>query len=165
MMTPPLVEQREAQHYVGIRTQVPIKGLRKTIPELLGELFASAEQQGIGPAGPPFIRYHVIDMAGLMDVELGIPVADAVVGSGRITPGVLPAGTYAVLVYTGVNNGIKANAALLDWAAKQGITWDRWDAETGDAFACRIESFLTGPDEEPDRAKWQTEVAIKTTGG
>ena len=58
-------------------------------------------KQSLDPAGPPFIRYHVIDMQGLMDVEMGIPVASILSGDGRISPGVLPAGRYASLIYTG----------------------------------------------------------------
>jgi hypothetical protein len=31
----------------------------------------------------------------------------------------------------------------------------------GDAFASRVEFYLTDPDDEPNMSKWQTEVAIK----
>src|SRR5688500_7079874 len=119
MITEPKVENRDAQHYVGIRTQVPMKGLKKAIPQLTGEVFAWLEKQGVEPAGAPFIRYHVINMETQMDVEMGVPVASALSGDRRIAPGVLPAGRYAALVYTGVKNGIKGNAALLNWGAKQ----------------------------------------------
>ena len=36
-----------------------------------------------------------------------------------------------------------------------------WAAETGDGFGARLESFLTDPQEEPDPAKWETQVAIR----
>jgi hypothetical protein len=98
-------------------------------------------------------------MAANMDIELGIPVATAMPGDARVSAGVIPAGRYGSLTYTG--DGIKANKALLDWAAEHGIGWDRWDDEKGDAFRARIETYLTNPDEEPNRAKWQTEVAIR----
>ncbi|HEV8613461.1 MAG TPA: hypothetical protein VGQ73_08110, partial [Gemmatimonadales bacterium] len=61
----------------------------------------------------------------------------------------------------GVRNGIKANKALIDWATEKGIAWDRWDTDKGDAFRSRIESYLTDPADEPDQAKWETEVAIR----
>jgi hypothetical protein len=35
----------------------------------------------------------------------------------------------------------------------------------GDAFGARFESFLSNPDEEPDRTKWETEVAIMVAAG
>jgi effector-binding domain-containing protein len=154
---------RPAQTTVGIRKQVPMKAFKKVIPQLLSEVFAWTQQQGVTPVGPPFMRFHVINMAGSMDVELGVPVAPGVAGDNRVTRGALPAGRYASLVYTGVRNGIKANAALLDWGAAQGLTWDRHDTAAGDAFAGRYESYLTDPNEEPDPKKWQTEVAIRVT--
>jgi effector-binding domain-containing protein len=160
MITQPKLEDRGDQHYVGIRTQVPMSRFKKIIPEFLDELFAWLGKQGVQPAGAPLMRYHVINMAGNMDVELGVPVAGAMSGDGRIAPGVIPAGRYASLVYTGVN-GIRGNKALLDWAAKNNIKWDRWDDQNGDAFRSRVEYFLTDPAEQPDRNKWETEVAIR----
>jgi effector-binding domain-containing protein len=161
MIGQPRLEDRPEQPYVGIRTQVPMSELKNTIPDLLGELFSWLRPQGIGPDGPPFIRYHVIDMAAALDVELGVPTTTTLSGAGRICPGVLPAGRYASLVYTGVQNGIAGNAALLDWGKQHGLVWDRWQTDKGDAFGARYESFLTDPDEEPDPGKWETDVAIR----
>ena len=114
-ITEPKLEDRTEQPYMGIRTEVPMRQLPEVIPQLLGEVFAWLGKQGIAPAGAPFIRYHVIDMESQMDIEMGVPVASALSGDGRISAGVLPAGRYAALVYAGVRNGIKANKALLDW--------------------------------------------------
>jgi effector-binding domain-containing protein len=160
MITKPKLEDRAEQHYMGIRTQAPMQQFKNIIPQLLDEVFAWLGKQGLDPAGAPFMRYHAINMEGSMDVELGVPVAAAVPGDARVTAGVLPAGRYASLVYSGVT-GIAGNKALLEWAAKNGIKWDRWEAENGDAFRSRVEFFLTDPAEEPDRKKWETEVAIK----
>ena len=85
MITKPKLKDRDAQQYVGIRTQVPLKALKKVIPNLLGEVFGWLEKQGAAPVGAPFIRYHVINMAGNMDVELGVPVASAVQGDDRVS--------------------------------------------------------------------------------
>jgi len=159
LITEPKIEFRDEQPYMAIRTQAALKDLRKVIPQLLTEVFAWLDKEGAPPAGAPFIRFNVIDMAAKSDIELGVPVPGALAGDGRVQAGALPAGRYASLIYTG--NGIKANAALLDWAAKNGLVFDHWDTENGDAFRGRYESFLTGPDEEPDRSKWQTEVSIR----
>jgi effector-binding domain-containing protein len=156
----PMVDDRAEQPYVGIRTQVRPSQFKKIIPQYLDELFAWLDQHRIARAGIPFMRYHVINMAGNMDVEIGVPVAAAVQGDGHIQPGVIPAGRYASVVYSGVT-GIKGNKALVEWAAKNGIKWDRWDDPNGDAFRARVEYFLTDPAEQPDRKKWETEVAIR----
>jgi effector-binding domain-containing protein len=161
MNTEPKLDNRNAQPYAGIRTQVSMQELSKLIPQLLGETFGWLGQHGIAPVGAPFIRYHVIDMAANMDIEIGVPVASAVSGDGHVSAGVLPAGRYGSLVYTGVSNGIEGNKALLDWGAAKGIKWDTYESDKGDGFGARYETFLTNPDDEPDPAKWETEVAIR----
>jgi effector-binding domain-containing protein len=161
MITEPKVEDRTEQHYVAIRTQATMQELDTAIPQGLGEVFAWLAHQGVVPSGAPFARYLVIDMEALLDIELGVPVATALSGDDRISAGVLPAGRYASLVYTGIDIGIKANWALLKWGVEKGLVWDTWKTEKGDAFGARLESFLTNPEEEPDRAKWETEVAIR----
>ena len=160
MITEPKVEHRDNQHYMAIRTLAAIPEFPTVIPQLLGEVFAWLKTQDIEPAGAPLIRYLVIDMEAKLDIELGVPVADVLSGNDRIRASVIPAGRYASLIYTGIENGFKGNEALINWAAANGIRWDRWDDENGDAFRSRVEYFLTDPDDEPDPAKWETEVAI-----
>lgn len=160
IMTAPKLADRPAQPYMGIRTQAAMDALPHVIPEALDAVFAWLAARGIAPAGAPFIRYHVIDMAAQLDIELGVPVSSTIAGDGRVQAGELPAGRYASLIYTGIDNGIEGNRALIEWAAANGIQWDRWDDPRGDAFRSRYETFLTGPDENPDPAQWQTEVAI-----
>ncbi len=161
MMSEPKLENRHEQHYVAIRTQVTMQALDTAIQQLRREVLAWIAHQGIAPAGVPFLRNHVIDMEALLDIEVGIPVASVSVADDQVKAGVLPAGWYASLVYTGWQSGIEANAALLDWGAKQSLVWDAWETEKGRAFGARLMSLLTDPNEEPDQAKWETEVAIR----
>lgn len=164
MITKPKLDHRPEQPYVGIRTQVKPSQFKKIIPQFLDEIFAWLARQGIQPSSAPFMRYYVIDMAGEMDVEIGVPVTTSIQsGTDRITPAALPAGHYASVIYRDVS-GIAGNRALVEWARDNGIRWDRWDDPKGDAFRCRIEIFLTDPAEQPDRKKWETEVAIKLAG-
>lgn len=166
MITEPIVEERAEQPYMAIRTQATMRELPAVIPRLIGEVGAWLGQHGTPPAGPPFIRYLVINMAENLDIELGFPVAKAGQGNGRVSAGELPAGRYASLVYTGHYSGLmEANAALLEWGARQGLAWDTWTGENGDAFGARLESYLTDPANEPDPANWKTEVAIRLADG
>ncbi len=77
MLTEPKVEDRTEQPYMAIRTQAAMHELGTVIPHLLGDVFAWLGQQGVAPAGAPFIRYLVIDMEARLDIELGVPVASA----------------------------------------------------------------------------------------
>lgn len=161
MISKPRIEARPEQHYLGIRTSVKPSKFKKIIPEYLDEIFGWLTTKGLKPESAPFLRYYVIDMGGEMDVEVGVPVAGAMQGEGRIQPGIIPAGNYAALTYSRVG-GITGNKALIEWARDNGVQWDRWDDPKGDAFRSRVEYFLTDPAEEPDRKKWATEVAILT---
>ncbi len=161
MFTDPQIEERTAQHYAGIRVQVPVEEFQVIIPQLIDEVFSWLGAYDITPDGPPLMRFHVINMEGKMDVELGVRVATMVSGDDRVSAGIIPAGRYATLIYTGVENGIASNAALIDWAMRQGLVWDRWDTPEGDAFGARVEFYLTGPEDNPDPAQWETEVAIR----
>jgi len=147
---------------VGIRKVVPMHELPTVIPQFHREVFGWLGQHGVSPAGAPFIRYHTINMPSALDVEIGVPVASAVSTDGRVAESTLPAGQYAVLLYTGPYDGLmQANKALLDWAKARGLALDRQDSPNGDAFGARYESYLIDPAGEPDPEKWETEVAIR----
>jgi len=155
----PKIDTRSKQVYMGIRTIAPFKGMSKVVDRISRELNAWVNEQDITPAGPPFLRFHVIDMRGTMDITFGIPVRKALPDNGLIKADVLPAGRYASLTYSG--GGISANRALIEWVRAQGLDFDRWDTEQGDNFRSRYETYLTDPKTEPRKSKWKIEVAIK----
>jgi effector-binding domain-containing protein len=159
--TEPKIENRSAQQYVGIRTQIPMHKMPEVIPQLIDETQTWLEKKGVSPTDAPLIRYYVIDMENELDIEIGFPVADVLAGDDRVSVSILPAGRYASLIYTDVTKGIEGNSVLIGWAKAQGIEWDAWDTEKGHAFRSRIEIFMDGPDDDPDPATWRTEVAIK----
>src|SRR5260370_41834623 len=92
MITEPKVEDRTEQHYLAIRTQVPMKEFKRVVPQLLGEVFAWLEKQGVAPAGAPFVRFHRINTAGKMDLGIGGPGDWALLGHRRGPGGAVPAG-------------------------------------------------------------------------
>jgi effector-binding domain-containing protein len=140
----PKIDKRPKITYMGIRTIAPFKGMSKEISRIADELNAWVDEHKIKTAGPPFLRYHVIDMRGFMDISYCVP-----------------AGKYASLIYLG--GGISGNRALIEWVRAQGMDFDRWDTEQGDNFRGRYETYLTDPKIEPRKSKWQIEVAIKLT--
>jgi effector-binding domain-containing protein len=155
----PKIDTRPDQAYLGIRTIAPFKGMFKVVEQISKEMNTWVKEQGIQPAGPPFLRYHVIDMRGKMDISYGIPVSAAISGNGKVNVDVLVAGRYASLIFSG--GGIAGNKALIEWVHGNGLEFDRWDTEQGDSFRCRYERFLTDPKIEPRKSRWQIEVAIK----
>ena len=158
----PVIDRRPALAYMGIRTLAPFKGMSRVIDRLNRDLAAWVKGNGVVTVGPPFLRYHVIDMRGFMDITYAVPVADAMAGNEMVMAGELPAGRYASLVYSG--GGIAGNRALIEWVRARGLDFDRWDTEQGDNFRGRYETFLTDPAIEARKSKWQIEVAIKLAG-
>ena len=155
----PKIDTRPKQVYVGIRTIAPFKGMPKVMDRISKDLNAWGNEHNIEPSGPPFLRFHVIDMRGFMDISFCIPVREALPDDGDVKSDVIPAGRYASLIYSG--GGISANRALIEWVRAQGMDFDRWDTEQGDNFRSRYETYLTDPKIEPRKSKWKIEVAIK----
>jgi len=158
----PELKDKGEQPYAAIRTKTAMKDLPTVIPQSIGQVFEWLEKRGTSPSGPSFIRYLVINMATKLEIELGFPVAKEMPGEGMVTTGVLPAGHYASLTYTGDYSGLMAaNATLLEWGAKKNLKWDTFESKDGDGFGARLEWYLVDPHDEPDPSKWKTEVAIR----
>ena len=161
MLGEPRVEQRDEQAYVAIRSSVPMSELPTVIPRDIGAVFEWTGRNGVAPAGPPFVRYRVVDMERSLDVDVGVPVQGAVAGGDGVEAGTLPAGRYATAVHTGNYDGlVDAHAALQAWAAGQGHALARDPA----GFEVQLEWYLTSPEEEPDFSKHETEVAYLLAG-
>ena len=145
--------------YVGIRVVTPFRGMLATRDELMTDLVEWLDAHDVRDQGPLFLRLHVIDMNGPMDLEVGFITTEALDGDDRVRAGVLPAGRYASLTY--VNHARRANGALLEWADTNGVRLDKWDGPTGDHFACRYEAYLTDPRSEPRKTKWRVALNIR----
>ena len=155
----PKIDTRPEQIYMGIRTLTPFKGMSKVVDGLRKEVAVWVNENKIITAGPLFLRLHVIDMRGVMDISVGVPVLEALPDHGRIKADVLAGGRYASLIYS--KGGISGNRALIEWVRASGLDFDRWDSEQGDNFRSRVEFFLTDPRLEPRKSYWEIEVAIK----
>jgi effector-binding domain-containing protein len=159
MITEPEISFRNEQQYVGIRVKTPFNGMFATVDMLLKELRSWVKAHRIADEGPFFLRYHVIDMEGMMDIESGFIVQEPLSGDDRVKPNVLPKGRYASLTYT--RYAMRGNKALIEWIKKNHIKIDRWDDKEGDAFACRYEAYLTDYRVEPRKKEWNVDLAIK----
>jgi effector-binding domain-containing protein len=164
MLVAPEIETRTEQPYVAIRDRVPMSGIA-AFAVRTGEVFGWLGARGLKPAGPPFLKFNVIDMARELEMENGVPVATPVDGDDLLVAGVLPAGRYATVTHTGhPSELVEVTGALLDWGAEQGLTWDMSPGEDGERWGARLESYLTDPAEEPDMSKWRTQLAFRLAG-
>ena len=158
----PRIVEREAEPYAAIRRQVTMAQLAEVLPPLTDQVFEWLSTRGGRPAGPPFWRYRVIDMEGLLDIEVGVGTAELLDAGGGVVTGMLPAGHYAAVEHTGhPDTLLQATSDLLDWADAQGLVFDHADESDGDHWACRLELYVTDPAENPDLDTWVTRLAFK----
>lgn len=158
LIEPPRVVTRSETRYLSIRVVTPFRGMLRVRDELLRELNGWLRARGID-AGPYFLRLNVIDMEGPMDLEVGAVTKEGIQSDDRVRQAVLPAGDYATLTYR--DHAMRANRALIEWAAANDVLFDRQDDPAGDRFACRYEAYLTDPFTEPRKTKWAVELNIR----
>jgi effector-binding domain-containing protein len=157
----PTIVTRSEQPYVALRGFVTMQTF-SAIADRLPGLFGWLQARGIEPTGAPFFKYDVIDMERQLEVEAGVPVAAVVDGDGEVFSGVLPAGRYATVTHVGhPDRLIDVAAAMLEWAARQGLEWDMSETDGGQRWGCRLEILRTNPAEEPDPGRWETELAFR----
>jgi hypothetical protein len=155
----PQVEERPEIPYVGIRVVTPFRGMLAIRDRLLSEARAEIQEAGIETVGYGFLRLHVIDMNGPMDLEAGyFTVGPAHTKDLRLRPGSMAAGSYATMKYR--DHARRANQALQDWARDNGLVLDRRTVPKGDVFQCRYEAFWTDPAVEPRKTKWTVELSM-----
>ncbi len=161
MDSAPHITHRAAQPYAGISASVTMATIG-SVADRLPEIFGWLAARNVAPAGPPFFRYHVIDMERQLVVEAGVPVGSPVEAEGDIATGTLPAGQFAVMTHTGAPDTlVGATSDLLAWGRERGLDWDVSPTDAGDSWGCRVEFYLTDPAEQPDASQWQTELVFR----
>jgi Transcriptional regulator, effector-binding domain/component len=157
----PQIIERRAQPYAGITATVApdaISEIADRVPEVFGWLAA----HGIAPAGAPFFRYDVIDMERAYTMTVGVPVDAVGEGAAGIVYGTLPAGRYVDVLHIGhPQTLLAATARLLQWAADRGLVFDATPGADGEHWACRLEFYLSDPNEVPDMSAWETQLSFK----
>lgn len=161
LQSEPKVVQRAEQPYAAIGGTLTMSEIAK-IADRTRDVFEWLGANGLEPVGAPVFKYDAIDMDRLLRMEVGVPIAEQVAGSGDVITGVLPAGRYATVSYTGhPDDLVHVTGELLEWADRNGHVWDKKDGPDGEEWACRLEIYYTDPREEPDMSKWTTELAFK----
>jgi effector-binding domain-containing protein len=158
----PQLVSRAEQPYASITNSLPMPRLSDQLQPQIGEIFGWLAARGIKPAGLPFWKYNRINVAGIVEVEVGVPTADEISGDDRVQPHLLPGGNYVLARHVGHPQKLRdATSELLDWAAAEGIAWDMWREDEGELWAARLEEYLHDPISQPDMEKWQTNLIFK----
>ena len=144
------IERRElpSQPLLFVQSRIARHEIPATIAESLGAVFPYAIGAGCAIAGRPLSRYPSVG-AGLITIEVGVPIGVAAPGSGRIQAGTLQGGAAAVAMHGGAYDTLaETYAAIERWMETQNV------APGGAPW----ESYITDPAEHPDPKDWRTEV-------
>ena len=117
----------------------------------LTELSEALRQQNIPPTGP-FYTHHLRVPDTHFDLEVCFPVAQPVVASGRVQPGLWKASTIARVTYEGDYSGLVA-------AWQEFLAWIGTHGHTPNLSAI-YERYVVGPNDTPDAKLWRTELNI-----
>ncbi|HWI51039.1 MAG TPA: SRPBCC domain-containing protein [Symbiobacteriaceae bacterium] len=135
------------QQTVSIRTTTTHDGIKAAIDDVLPSVFRYLTSRGVQPGGPPFIRYHSMDAE--VDLEGGLPVADAVEGSGRIEAGSLPGGeTLSAWHFGPYDRLCETYDKLAAWMQAQHLS----------PREAPWEVYWTDPGEVRDPSQWKTQI-------
>jgi effector-binding domain-containing protein len=131
-----------------IRVTTEPSRIGEAFRELLPEVSSYLEGIGASPAGPPFARFFDYN-EDEADFEAGFTLPEPVPGEGRIGAGELPGGRAAVTTYVGPYEALQeAHEEIGAWVL----------ANEHDPAGPVWEVYVTGPLDEPDAAKWRTEL-------
>jgi len=162
ILTTPRLEKRTEQPCMFIRSEVRMGEIGSTLPPLVPQVLGWLASHRLQQAGPVFFRYNVIDMAGLMEIDVGAAVKETAAGDGRVLAGVIPAGTYVTMRHTGHPDELMpATAYLLAWGQQHGIAWRKQPRGQAEVWDARFEFYIDGPDTEPDMSKWRTDLSFQ----
>lgn len=154
MIDTPEIALTEPRRTAVIRLTVPRGEMQRVMGPAMAEVMATLAGQGVAPAGPVFSHHLRMD-PDVFHVEVGVPVEDGFEAAGRVVEGKLPEVKAARTVYHGAYEGLgDAWGELQAWVASRELApaVDLW------------ESYLAGPETDPDPATWRTELLQPLVG-
>jgi effector-binding domain-containing protein len=141
--------RRRRWHTASVSVTTDPRVVWQTIRQIHEVVMDVVGAQGLAPAGPLFARYHRVGLQ--IDVEAGMPLAQAVQVDGVVVPGTLPAGPALHLVHTGDHASLNvARDALEACRAYRGYR------SVGGPWEC----YVVGPLDSDDSSEWLTEIYL-----
>ena len=160
MLSDPKIITRPARPFAAIQLDVARMDIPQQAPPLIGEVAGWIARQSAAPVGAPFFSYLRMYGESMLDMEAGFFTSRLLEPDDRVSTGVLPGGRYATLRYTGPYDRLyEAHMALGEWLGSQGF--DPMPQSAARYDHVRLEHYESDPADEPDPAKWITDVAFR----
>lgn len=143
-----VVEQAQ-QPTLVVRTRASVDRIPEVLGPAWGSILACAGKAGAAPCGPPFVAYRNMNMQDL-DLEIGLPFAQALAGEGDVRSAEIPAGRAVATVHVGPYDQLRAAYEAMEaWMAEHG------HEPAGPAY----EHYLSDPQETPE-AELRTRILM-----
>lgn len=144
------IQETQPQPAAAVRGRAAWAELGPFIGGALTEVFGVAGRQGVRFAGPAYGIYHSAHTTEAeVDLEVGMPVAEAIEAAGRVIATTIPGGLVAATVHCGRYEEISsAYRALGEWVQEHGHETDGPPREV----------YLAGPEQVQDPGAQRTEV-------
>lgn len=143
-----VIDERQSQPTLCVRTRAPATELRGVLGRAFGEILAVMGAQGQRPVGEPYVGYGNYDMNDL-DLEIGFPAARPLEGRGDVVPSELPGGAWASTMHVGPYDQVGPA-----WEALHRFIVARQRQVGGRGY----EFYLDGPETPP--AQLRTRIAF-----
>jgi len=134
---------------ISVKDSVKAKEIGTFLETYLPMLYMYAIRQGATPKGPPYAIYYNWDPEGMILMEAGIPLAEAIEGEDNIMAVQTPGGKVVKATHFGpyeetakVYNALEQYISVMKFE-KAGPPW---------------EVYVTDPSKEANPAKWETFV-------
>ena len=148
MLDPLSIVQTSTQPAAVIHITIPREQIREVMHPAIMEVIEAVKSQGIGPTGPVF-SHHFDLQPGMFNFEVGVPVSASVKAVGRVKAGEIPAAKVVRTTYTGPYE---------DLGDAWGEFMDQLEAEGHQPVDEFWESYVSGPESDPDPATWRTQL-------
>lgn len=134
---------------ISVKDSVPMADLGTFMETYMPMLYMYTIRQGGKMAGPPYSIYYNWDPDGLILVECGIPLEEAIAGEEVIQTAETPGGKAVKGIYYGPYEDM----AVVYEAMEQYMTVMKLEP-----IGLAYEVYVTDPSEEPDPGKWETHI-------
>lgn len=155
-----VVEERTERAWVGVTMTAELAQWDR-VNAHVPKVYAALAAAGAIPWGGPIYQYHRLRTAAdPMDITVSVPVAAPLELGAGFETGALPSGRYLVARPDGGPDVLETvHAEMWQWAGDQGLDLAIDERPDGIFWHARTEQFLTDPQAEPDRSRWDIEVA------
>jgi effector-binding domain-containing protein len=134
---------------ISVKDSVAMADLGVFMETYMPQLYMYAIRQGGKMAGHPYSIYYNWDPEGMILVEVGIPLEEAIEGEDMIMPANTPGGQAVKATYLGPYEEMASVYEALEQYIK---------VMKLDVIGMAYEVYVTDPGEEADPAKWETIV-------